>query len=61
MLQKEPQRSYQFEVMKLFFAAMVFLSHTNTFIGENTTFVIPHAAGVWAVFFFFIGFRDAHG
>ena len=54
MLQKEPQRSYQFEVMKLFFAAMVFLSHTNTFIGENTTFVIPHAAGVWAVFFFFI-------
>ena len=54
MLQKEPQRSYQLEVMKLFFAAMVFLSHTNTFIGENTTFVIPHAAGVWAVFFFFI-------
>lgn len=51
---KSNGRSYQLDVMKLFFCGIVFLSHTDTFIGENTGHVIPHAAGFWAVFFFFI-------
>ena len=47
-------RSYQLDIMKLFFAIIVLISHTDTFIGENTRFVIPNGAGYWAVFFFFI-------
>ncbi len=47
-------RSYQLDVMKLFFALIVLVSHTDAFIGNNTKFVIPHAAGWWGVFFFFI-------
>ncbi len=54
MQEKITARNYQLDVMKLFFAVLVLISHSDTFLGEHTKFVIPQAAGAWAVFFFFI-------
>ena len=48
------ERNYQIDVLKFIFILFVFLSHTTPFINKNTEFVMPHAIGYWAVFFFFI-------
>lgn len=47
-------KNYQIDFMKFIFIIFVFISHTTPFLKSNTSFVIPHAIGWWAVFFFFI-------
>lgn len=51
-MQKSEKRNYQLDVMKVFFAILVIISHTDLFMNEDT--YMPHALGTWAVFFFFI-------
>lgn len=51
-ISRSRQRNYQLDVMKVIFAFLVLISHTDLFMREDT--YMPHALGVWSVFFFFI-------
>lgn len=52
----EKERNYQLDVLKLFFALLVAVSHTDVFVGENTRITSAYLArlGWWSVYFFFI-------
>lgn len=60
-IQNSEKRNYQLDVMKVVFAFLVLISHTDLFMKEDT--YMPHALGAWAVFFFFIvsGMLMVHG
>lgn len=47
-------RNYELDFFRLVFALLVFIYHTNPFIGKNTRVVLPPDLGAGAVHFFFI-------
>lgn len=54
---EKAKRNYQLDVLKLFLAMIVFVSHTEKFVGENTTGVTVNWLGLlgWmSVFCFFV-------
>lgn len=48
------KRNYELDFLKLIIAFLVFWTHTNIFIGENTRISLPPQCGSVAVHFFFV-------
>lgn len=60
---EKSNRNYQLDVLKLFLAMVVFVSHTEKFIGENTTGITVTWLGLlgWMSVFAFCFIRHIYG
>lgn len=47
-------RNYELDAIKFLFTALIFLHHTQSFVGKNTRFTLPARLGTISVHFFFI-------
>lgn len=54
VIARSSSRSYALNFLKLILILLVFWSHTDSYIGENTKVSIPRGLGFWCVHVFFI-------